>query len=292
MTDAASLFTVQGEEDRRDIEKKVKELIGEGSQLATRGLQLLRRLIDSLCDLTQPTPEMIERWCMPMLGIVPYLYEQIEASLVLLKKGYVSGAQSCLRSALEASQLLNLVVLDEQAAIQFSKPPEENPFLGPRSASIAYKRLQKEYPEAIAGRNEVSGMYQGLSRIAHPTALIAAQTLLSGEWQSAQTALGPSCHPMVTAEVIDSIGTVLMITVSALCFHRPGDAPTVSPDLMEEVGEWIYQRSVYGQRMRKRQLEDMAKHPMLQQMLAVVPWESWGEEFRRQLGPILGKGES
>lgn len=292
MTDAASLFTVQGEEDRRDIEKQVKELIGQGSRLTRRGLHLLCKVTDSLCDLTQPTAAMIERWCIPMLGIVPYLYEQIEASLMLLETGYVSGAQSCLRSALEASQLLNLVVVDEQAAIQFSKPPEENPFWGPGSASIAFKRLQKEYPESIAGGKWTSAIYQGLSAIAHPTAFISAQTLLSGEGKSAQTPLGPSHHPMVTAEVIDSIGTVLVIAIQALCFDRPSDAPPVSPDLATEVGEWMHQVYFYGRRMRKRQLEDMAKHPMLQQMLAVVPWESWGEEFRRLLGPILGKGES
>jgi len=211
---------------------------------------------------------------------------------MLLETGYVSGAQSCLRSALEASQLLNLVVVDEQAAAQFSKPPEENPFLGPGSASIAFKRLQKEYPESIAGSKWASAIYQRLSGIAHPTALISAQTLLSGEGQSAQTSLGPSHHPMVTAEVIDSIGTVLVIAIRALCFDRPSDAPPVSPDLVAEVSEWMHQVYFYGQRMRKRHLEEIARHPIAQQMLARIPWESWGEEFRRLLGPILGKGES
>jgi len=228
-----------------------------------------------------------------MLGIVPYLYEQIEASLLLLERGYVSGAQSCLRSALEASQLLNLAVVDEQAAIQFSKPPpEENPFLGPGSASIAFKRLQKEYPESIAGSEWASAIYQGLSGIAHPSPFIAAQTLLSGEWESAQTPLGPGYHPMVTAEVIDSIGTVLMIAICALCFDRPSDAPPVSPDLVAEVSEWMHQVFFYGRMMRKRQLEEMATHPIVRQMLARIPWGSWGEEFRRLLGPAFGKGQS
>lgn len=292
MTMLPSLFRIQGEEDRRNIERQVKELIGEGSRLTTRGLHLLRRLTDSLYDLTQPTPAMIERWCRPMLGILPYLYEQIEASLLLLERGYVSGAKSCLRSALEASQLLNLVVVDEEATTQFSKPPEENPFWGPGSASIAYKRLKKEYPDCLAGGKLVSGFYHGLSGIVHPTPLIAAQTLLSGEDQSAQTPLGPSYHPMVTAEVIDSIGTVLIIAIRALCFDRPTDAPPVSPDLVAEVSEWMHQLYLYGRRMRKHQLEETARHPMLQQLLAIIPWDSWGEEFRRLLGPALGKGES
>jgi len=292
MTKLLSLFRIQDEEECNNIEQQVRDLVGEGSQLARRGLQLLRKLTDSLYDLTQPTPPMIERWCRPMLGIVPYLYEEIEASLVLLEKGYVSGAQSCLRSALEASQLLNLVVVDEQAAIQFSKPPEENPFLGPRSASIAYRHLQKEYPECIAGKKEVSDIYQVFSRIAHPTPLITAQTLLSAEWQSAQTALGPGYHPIVTAALIDYIGAVLMIAIHALYFDRPDDAPPVSPDVSEEVDEWIVQQAAYGARMRKRELEEKFRHPIVQQILASLPRDSLEEELARLLGPGFKRDQS
>lgn len=263
MSTHLTVFEIEDDKAHRDIECCTRRFIREGSGLVRSGLELFCKAVDSLYDEATLLTGSIKPWHVAVSVIAPRVYDQTESSLVLLEKGYPAGAASCLRSALEAAQLLVLVILDEQAAIDYRKMHKRF-----RRGARAYKELQEKRLNCRVGDKHASEWYEELSSIAHPSPDSVPTVQRFSKESSEHVIMGSTYHPMEIGRIISRMLDILVGAITSdLCFHRPPEAPEVPPELLQE-GELLFKRChTYIRDLRQRWFSEVEKDVTLQCMI-------------------------
>jgi hypothetical protein len=259
------VFQIQEERNRSIIEERTKGLIGEGSNLVRASLKLFAKAVDSLYDIERLAAGQILPWQVAVSIEAARVYNQAEASLILLEKGYPIGSASCARSALESARLLVLMLVDEQAASDYTCEPGSKGykrFTGKGIANEVWKTLKK-YPQCFLCDKGISQLYGDLSQIAHPSRKSAIAVLRkSGD----RTLLGQAYHPLEVSRIVWALLNFLIATSQDICIHRPFDAASLPKQLFHEGQALVETCRIYLETFRHRWLDEMKEDKTLRLM--------------------------